>query len=288
MSDQTSQQPTVYQLEEFTPSQDGGEEPKAAPEEEPGDSLHVFEPLALSHEVDDPLMRARLDINEARKMALSIGEQAKAELAAAQDEAGGIRQKAYDEGYQQGQQDGMAAERARITATLDNLSRTVNGLDQARAGVMAAMEPEMVALMQACLDQLCLSQGAVSPQVVKQVMREAVKRVSEEEYLTVKVGQADLDSLEEFAAGLPAQFTSLKRLRLEADPDLHPGDCLVISPTTQVDATLATRKLRIQNVLEEVWHGKPPLDMEQALEQDGDSGSGEAPGNEDDDLGEDW
>ena len=59
----------------------------------------------------------------------------------------------------------------------------------------------------------------------------------------------------------------LKYLDLMADDSLHPGDCLVEGPQSQVDATLATRRQKIFKLLEETFHQSPRLDVQAALDE---------------------
>ena len=155
----------------------------------------------------------------------------------------------------------MQASQARITAGLDNLARAVTGLDAAKAQVMAAMEGEIVALVQAVVDRIFLTKDAVKPALVRQVAAESLKRLAEAERITLRLNPGDMELLKEFRPELESQLKQLKHLHIMADPQLPPGDVLAESTTCQVDATLCTRRERIFKLLEETLQQSQPLDL---------------------------
>ena len=126
-------------------------------------------------------------------------------LAAAQGQASFIRQTAQEEGYQAGYQTGLeegtVASKARIEAACDNLSRALITMERARHGVLLVMEEEIVALVQATIDRILLAPGAVDPDLVRRVVRQAIERVSQAERLSVRLNADNLERVREFAPG---------------------------------------------------------------------------------------
>ena len=129
------------------------------------------------------------------------------------------------------------------------------------------MEEEIVALVQATIDRILLAPGAVDPDLVRRVVRQAIERVSQAERLCVRLNADDLERVREFRPRLLEGMGRLKYLDLMADDSLHPGDCLVEGPQSQVDATLATRRQKIFKLLEETFHQSPRLDVQAALDE---------------------
>jgi flagellar assembly protein FliH len=140
-------------------------------------------------------------------------------------------------------------------------------LERARAGVLAVMEEEIIALVQAVTDRILLAPGAVDPDLIRRVVRESIGRVSQAERLAVRLNPDDLERVREFRPRLLENMGRLKYLDLLPTQDLRPGDCLVEGPQTQVDATLATRRERIFQLLEETFHQSAALDLSTALEE---------------------
>ena len=273
----------AFELEEFDPAEVTHFQPAPPPEEEPkrtpppksaakagkkgGAEAPAFNPqYQPSNEKadtefrpiysqgvleDDPIKLSQIRLKEAEDQAREAARQARDMVDRAGKEAEAIRQKAYEEGHAQGREDGAAAEKARVTAALDNLSRVVDGLDQAHARCLLALEPETVSLVQACVDRIFLTPGAVDKKLVRQVVSEAVRRVAENEVVTITVSPSDLELIRDFRASLLERFEELKRVKVQADPEMHPGDCLVSSPTAQVEGGLAARRERILGLLEQ-------------------------------------
>ncbi|MFH1034940.1 MAG: FliH/SctL family protein, partial [Pseudomonadota bacterium] len=208
-----------------------------------------FIPIYLQEKPENPLEVAQRQADEM--------------LASAQGQAADIRQKSQEEGYQAGYasglEEGLVASKARIEAACDNLGRATAALERARAGVLLVMEQEIIALVQAVSDRILLAPGAVDPDLIRRVVREAIGRVSQAERLAVRLNPDDLERVREFRPRLLEGMGRLKYLDLLADPELRPGDCLVDGPQAQVDATLATRRGRIFQLLEETFHQSPRL-----------------------------
>jgi flagellar assembly protein FliH len=150
-------------------------------------------------------------------------------------------------------------------------------LERARAGVLAVMEEEIIALVQAVTDRILLAPGAVDPDLIRRVVRESIGRVSQAERLAVRLNPDDLERVREFRPRLLENMGRLKYLDLLPTQDLRPGDCLVEGPQTQVDATLATRRERIFQLLEDTFHQSAPLDLSTALDESLDAAFGAAP-----------
>jgi flagellar assembly protein FliH len=249
-------EPKDFKLEEMEPGQPRQEAP--AEEEEGG-----FRLLVYGGRQEDPRDRAE-------RQAAEIMEKAEQDSTALVEEATGqaegIRNQAYEEGYQQGHEEGLNAAKALVQAAADNLSRALAKLDQARAEVMNGLEGEIIGLVQAVCDQIFATPDAVPDGVIKQVVREAVGRLLEYERVTVRLSQKDMSTIEEFRPELLKTFTELGRLNLLPDPDLSPGECLVETPNARVDATLDTRRQRVFKALVETLKGNEPLDLNPVLE----------------------
>lgn len=249
-------EPKSFQLEEMEPGQP---RPQAPQEEEEGG----FRLLVYGGRKEDPRDRAQRQANAIMEKA---GQDSEALVAEAKGQADGIRNQAYEEGYQQGHEEGLNAAKALVQAAADNLSRALVKLDQARAGVMSGLEGEIIGLVQAVCDRIFATPGAVPEGVIKQVVREAVGRLLEYERVTVRLSQKDLGTIEEFRPELLKTFTELGRLNLLPDPDLGPGECVVETPNARVDASLDTRRERVFKALVETLKGNEPLDLKPVLE----------------------
>ena len=249
-------EPQSFSLEEMSPG-----EPRVQPqtEEEEGG----FRLLVYGGRQEDPRDRAQ---RQAKAIMEKADQDSAALVTEAQGQADGIRNQAYEEGYQQGHEEGLNAAKALVHAAADNLSRSLVKLDEARAEVLAGLEGEIIGLVQAVCDRIFATPDAVPAGVIKQVVREAVGRLLDYERVTVRLSQKDLSTIEDFRPELLKVFTELGRLNLLPDPELKPGECVVETPNAKVDATLDTRRERVFKALEETLRGNAPLDLSPVLE----------------------
>ncbi len=267
-------EPEPFQMEEL-------DQVASAPPEEPLEEKDGFRLLVVGGRQEDPRERAERE-------AAQILQEAQARLEEAQAQVESIRNQAYQEGYQKGQEEGRQAERARLEAAAQDLARTLESLDQLRIRIMSAMEGEIVALVQTVCERCFLTPRAVSPESIRQVVSQAVARLGEAERVEVRLSAGDLEVVKEFQPQLEEMIEGLGRLRIVADPELSPGDCLVSSATAMVDATLQTRRQRVLEALEEMFHQSPPLDLSPALAESQSPEPGSPPSPESPDEMEDW
>ncbi len=250
-------EPRSFQLEEMSP--DKRPVQQHIEEEEGG-----FRLLVYGGRQEDPRDRAQ---HQAKEIIEKAEQESAAKVAEAQSQADGIRNQAYEEGYQQGHEEGLNAAKALVHAAADNLGRALTKLDNARAEVMGGLEGEIIGLVQAVCDRVFATPDAVPAGVIKQVVREAVSRLLDFERVTVRLSQKDLSSIEEFRPELLKTFTELGRLNLLPDPALKPGECVVETPNARVDATMDTRRRRVFKALVETLKGNAPLDLTPVLEE---------------------
>jgi flagellar assembly protein FliH len=249
-------EPELFELNEL-------DKPNSASSQIPADAGHElsdFQLLFVGGKAVDPR-------KQAVAQAKAITEQAQAELADAQAKVDGIKKEGYEKGYEQGVSEGNAASSARIMAACDNLGRAVESLERSKAQVLSAMEDEIIALVQAVVDRIFMIQGAIHPELVRQVARSAVGKLSESDTLTLALNPSDLEIVEEFAPQIRQGLGALKLLNLVTDNSLHPGDCRVTTPDAQVEATMETRRQRIFAVLEDLAQRSEGLDLEALLQK---------------------
>ena len=248
-------EPTLFKLNELDPSR-GRRKRERAPGAHNG--ISDFHALFVDGKVVDPR-------KQAADQAKAITEKAQAELQDAKSRVEAIKKEAYEQGYEQGVAEGKAAASAQIMAACDNLGRTVEALERLKTQVLAGMEDEIIALVQAVVDRILLMEGAVHPELVCQVARFCVRKLSESDALTLTLNPADLDVVEEFAPQIKQGLGALKLLHLVTDASVHPGDCRVNTAEAQVEGGLETRRQRIFEVLDDLTQRSEGLDLETLL-----------------------
>ncbi len=260
----------------------------------------VFLPLITLDEDEDPLEVSR---REAEKIVSEAGEQARqlqnqagelwrktqneaaalleeannkheqmqAALAAAEQEAVAIKQRAQEEGfdlgYKDGQEQGLVAGKARLEALMADLSLAVKNVEQARNDVAAALNAEIVALVAACADKLFLTASSVDAGLVAQVVMKAIERLDDTSQVKVRLNPSSLEHMAALAPELWHKFEAMKGVSWLADNSLRPGDCIIDTPITQIDATMESRRKRIYDLLEDMLQQGKSFDLSALLNE---------------------
>lgn len=196
-------------------------------------------------------------------------EEAKAMLASARAEAPVIKQRAQEEGfnagYQDGEEQGLVAGKARLEALMADLGQAVKNIEQARNDVAEALNEEIIALIEACVDKLFLTASSVDADLVAQVVSHAVKRLADTSQVIVRLNPGSLEHLEHLAPEAWQKLVNIHGVRWQADASLRPGDCIIDTPITQIDATMDSRRQRIYEMLEDSLRQGEGLDLEKIL-----------------------
>jgi flagellar assembly protein FliH len=227
---------------------------------EEGEELSGFQLMFDGDRIVDPRQQAA-------EQAERITSRAEQKVQEAEGQVAQIKKEAYDKGFEQGLGEGKAASQARIAAACDNLGRAVEAIDLAKANLLGNLEAELIALVQAVVDRIFLIEGAVHPELIKHVARSSISRLAESDTLTLTLCSSDMEVVEEFAPLLKKGMVGLKHVNLVPDDNLHPGDCKVISADAQVDSTLATRKERIFQILEDTLQSGQALDLGEYIDK---------------------
>jgi flagellar assembly protein FliH len=189
-------------------------------------------------------------VAEADAQVAQLLETTAAEAARVRTEA---EQAGYEAGYADGHQEGVAAAQAEATALLAGArSEAETELGEARAmaeSIRQAAVQERAELLEATWSQVLDLAFAMARQVLKAELQlrpeallpmlgAALARLKGEEEPQVRVSPEVLALLEEHRGRLLAAVPGARRLTLEADPSLAPGDFLVQGSQGFVDGRL--------------------------------------------------
>jgi flagellar assembly protein FliH len=177
-------------------------------------------------------------------------------LQKARDDAPRILQEAkeegFNDGYKDGEEQGIMAGKARVEALILDFAAAVEKTGRMRAHILAAMEKELAGLLEACLDRFFLAPDSVEADLTARMVKALIKRLDEDERITVRLNPGNMEQMARLAPEIWRELKNLPGALFVADANLHAGDCIIDTPITQVDATVATRRERIFHLLEEM------------------------------------
>jgi flagellar assembly protein FliH len=177
-------------------------------------------------EADDQLKQVRAEVDRMR--AEIRGE----EFEAARKEG---FDKGYEEGLKEGHSDGISQAHnesvAKLTAEIGELPETLKYLmgeiETRRARLVEDAERDLLALALAIGERLMRKHLATSPELVHQIVRDAVDLVLNRASLDLYVAPGDVDAIEKFLPSLKKDFADSVVLQLHGDRNLSRGSVIV-------------------------------------------------------------
>lgn len=167
----------------------------------------------------------------------------------------GLQEEAYKQGYDLGRDEGQeVAYREKIedlSARLSNIDNVVGTLEDLKFEMIKQNEISFVNLIYQIASKIAMAEIQKKPELVLSVLQQAVAGSIDEEQVTIRLAQSDLDFIEQSKKNLGQDFQFIKRAKLEASADIEPGGCLILTNFGQVDATLKKRFEKVWSEIEQ-------------------------------------
>jgi flagellar assembly protein FliH len=182
---------------------------------------------------------------------------AKEILRAAVQERDRIREEARREGLDQGRAEALAEarklERERLTpevaALRDLLAKAVEGIEAARAELVAAAERDLVRLALAIAEKVVHHEVRAPGASAVENVRHALELTANRQVIRILVHPEDLKTLESHLPGLRQEFTDILDIAAEATESVGRGGCVVTTREGQVDGRIAAQLEEIERGL---------------------------------------
>jgi len=169
-------------------------------------------------------------------------------LAEAQDEANRllekaqknlarIEQKAYEQGFAQGEQAGVKMGMAQAQPSVEGVARLFDELNQMLLRTLEAMEPEIIRLVRLVVERVLQTMLAEDHEIMIKVVRAALAEADRRWSVTVRINPTEYETLKHFAPEF-ARIQQTGNVQLVADSQIEPGGCRVDAPEGFVDASL--------------------------------------------------
>jgi flagellar biosynthesis/type III secretory pathway protein FliH len=157
-------------------------------------------------------------------------------VAAAHLKAQEIEQQAYEEGFQQGQHDGVEVGRRALEEVVKRLQNLVTSLEQDRESLFQQREGILVELVMLVSEKLLARELRLHPETIRQIIEAGFQQVAHQEGLRLLVSSLDYEVLRQ--ENLEAWPSGVE---LVADGTLSPGGFRLETALGEVDGTRETR-----------------------------------------------
>lgn len=181
---------------------------------------------------------------------LAAAQRQGAELVAtAREQADDIAEAARAEGYRRGYEEGRARAEQELRDLFSFAESAVREVVEARSRLLAESEADVVRLAIAVAERVLVTEIALRPEHVVDVLRGALRKVFVRDSLQVICNPADLALIEAAGEDLSAQVGTLRNVELIADRRLRRGGVVVRTAAGDVDATLDAQLDRLREAM---------------------------------------
>jgi flagellar assembly protein FliH len=177
--------------------------------------------------------------------------QARALLAAAETEAGRIRDEARAAGYDEGFAAGREAARAELTPAASAMGAALSELNDLQAHAADRVEREAVGLAVHLAEKVVAGAIAAEPERLLDVVRGALRTIVERERVVVFVHPDDLSLMREGVAELIGSLGGMEHLDVQEERRVARGGAILRTSIGEVDARLEAKLSRARETIEE-------------------------------------
>jgi flagellar assembly protein FliH len=197
----------------------------------------------------------------ARAYAAEIMDQARSDArtlredAAAQADA--LREAAWQEGFHEGQTTGRSAMEITLRDEWDaekkalraQVQKMIEEIGTARAALWERQEAEMLELALAIARQVTKTEITQNPLVVKSLIQNALRRVTDKDHVRIRVAASDAPAVRAMREELLETADGIRQLEIIDDRRVGEGGCVIETAAGTIDAKIETQFTEIERAL---------------------------------------
>ena len=170
-------------------------------------------------------------------------------LEEARAQASLIERDAYEQGFKKGEEAGQRVVLQQLSPFLTNFEALTGELARLRELHLGALEKELLPLGVEIARRVVHAELKLAPEKIAGIARAAIANTVDRERIVIRVSAADRDFLEQYRPDL-LTVEGVKEVRIESDPRIEGGGCIVETTSGEVDATIPTQLHRFEALTE--------------------------------------
>lgn len=152
-----------------------------------------------------------------------------------------LKERAYKEGFELGLKEGREKAQKEVEEILARFEGLIRSLEKIREEIYKKAEEEILQLSIAIAKKILRRELELNRSSVLQVVREAIKRLTEEDTIKVYLSFEDFELVKRHREDLIRELGESKNLIISPSQEVSPGGCFVETEFAQVDARLETQ-----------------------------------------------
>jgi flagellar assembly protein FliH len=163
------------------------------------------------------------------------------------DGAVNLEQNDYMKGFEDGKIEGMRVERQKIFPKLNFINQAVSEIEKYKTIIYKNAEKKILDLSLAISRKIILNEVLINKDIVLAVLRESLKKIMNDEKVTVKLNHDDLQFINENKDVLKDIYFKNNTVKFVEDNDVEIGGCLIETDSGVIDGRIESQL----NVIEE-------------------------------------
>lgn len=208
--------------------------------------------------VADHLGEAKLVLRKSREEAREILRQAKIE---GEQEKENARERGFEagfrRGYEAGQKAGFDAAFAEAqadfaekqAALIGSFKEAIRQFDAQKRDLFISASGDVLDFAMQVAKRVTHRMGVVDREAVKENLNAALRLVEGQTEFFVHVNPVDANSIKDFAQDVEHELVTAQHFKIEEDERLAPGGCRLVTPVTEIDASIETQLDQIEQLV---------------------------------------
>ncbi len=150
-----------------------------------------------------------------------------------------IKKQAYEEGFKQGEQDGLYKFQQDASEGIKSLDTLAAGSFEMKKNIIDSAVRDIVDLVIAIADKVCHQK--FDDEVLYNITLDAIKQLNEKEIITIIVNPTLVDNINNLAPKFKEELPKLETLKIIEDNTLSPDGVIVETPKTRLDSRISVQ-----------------------------------------------
>jgi len=230
-----------YEMEAF--------EPFSSPKEKNKTDFVHFTSLQLADEknADFVPFNENVDSKKKREEAKKRAEDIMRE---AREKAEQLEQAAYEEGFAQGEKDGVQLGEKKAVKVMENIEHILIEMSDLKKGLIKKYEKEILEMIFATAKKIIHIQTRSDGSAIEGTVLKALHMATDKSRIILKVNPEDFNYVERLRPEIFTKFEDLKSVAVNSDPSVTRGGCVIETPYGDVDARIETQLEQVYESLE--------------------------------------
>jgi flagellar assembly protein FliH len=175
-------------------------------------------------------------IAQARRDAEQIAEQI---IQSARNKAEAEKDKVFQEAYNQGYDEGLKQGKLEMQKIIDEANEILELAYKKKEEILKTLEPEIVEIIISAAKKIVLLEST-NPQQIMYTIRNAFKKINQQEHVTIKVNPDDLETVRKARQDL-IDWDVVPYIDIEIDHLIEQGGCIIETEYGSVDARISSQ-----------------------------------------------